>query len=133
MKSFLFIYTLCFSILSFAHQFKCEIYDLAQGSNLAETKTFQVEDSELLEEEPLTIYLEHELIAATFSFSYLDENKKNLVFVIQTEEVENSESQQFVVPILKFPKSRAFELGHVYTEITGIGDNTKSFCSMIRD
>lgn len=129
MKLFFILSILFVSLTTHAHKLKCVIYDLAGGENLIESQELTINDKQLLSSEPLYVNLDHYLIKADFYLSYADE--QHLLFEVRTQEVVNTEYAKFTVPLNKIPIGRAFKLGHVATELTGMGNNTHSSCSMI--
>lgn len=123
-----------FTILSqnlFAHKLKCEIFDLALGDNLIETPLIDIEISDFKQAKPYKINLNYELISAEFTFQMVSDN--DLLFHIQTQEVVNFEQAQFKISISNLVPNKLNELGRVYTELTGIGDNTASICYLLRE
>lgn len=123
---------LCFFSASgaFAHQLRCEIYDLATGDILAESGFVRLTSEDLRKEEPYTLKLEHVLMNADFQLSFLDATSETLLFQIRTHEVVNSEFGKFLIPTSEFKAGKTYELGRVFTEITGYGDNTMSSCKL---
>lgn len=129
MKLFFILSLLFVSLTTHAHKIKCVIYDLAGGENLIESQELIIRDEQLLSNKPFSVNLDHYLIKADFYLSYSDEH--HLLFEVRTQEVVNAEYAKFTVPLSKIPMGRAFKLGHVATELTGMGNNTHSSCSMI--
>lgn len=120
-----------YSSFSNAHQLKCEIYDLATGEVLIDSGLIQITSENLRKEEPFRITLEHVLMNADFQLSFLDAISDTLLFQIRTHEVVNSESGKFLISTSDLTAGKSYELGRVFTEITGYGDNTMSSCKLI--
>lgn len=121
-----------FSVLTLsaqAHELKCAIFDLPSGENFIESPVMQITDAQLIQQLPLTVRLDHDLIQAEFQLSYSDE--KHLLFEIFTHEVTNHEHAKFTLPLAKIPVGRRYKLGFVSTELTGMGNNTHSWCHMV--
>lgn len=129
MKLFFILSILFVGLTTQAHKIKCEIYDLAGGENLIESQELLVSEAQLSASEPFSVNLDHYLIKADFYLSYSDE--QHLLFQVRTQEVVNAEYAKFTVPLSKIPMGRSFKLGHVATELTGMGNNTHSSCSII--
>ena len=82
-------------------------------------------------DEPYKLTLEHDLMNAEFQLGFLDANSETLLFQIRTREVVNSEFGKFTIAISELKPGKSYILGRVFTEITGLGDNTMSSCNMI--
>lgn len=126
-----FLPVLFFTSASYAHQLRCEIYDLATGDILVESGFTSISSEDLRKDEPYKLTLEHVLMNADFQLSFLDVNSKTLLFQIRTREVVNSEFGKFTIATSEMIPGKSYMLGRVFTEITGYGDNTMSSCKMI--
>ncbi len=126
-----FLPVLFYTTASLAHQLRCEIYDLATGDILSESGLIRTTSEDLRKDEPYKLTLEHDLMNAEFQLGFLDANSETLLFQIRTREVVNSEFGKFTIAISELKPGKSYILGRVFTEITGLGDNTMSSCNMI--
>lgn len=124
------LFTILFSSSTQAHQLKCEIYDLATGDVLAESAFIPIRSADLRKEEPFWLSLEHDLMRAEFQLGFVDPKSDVLLFQVRTQEVVNSEYAKFLFTTLGLTSGKTYELGRVFTEITGLGDNTMSSCKL---
>lgn len=121
---------LTLSASAYANQLSCEIYDLATGDVLAKSGSIPLTSEVLRNEEPFRLTLEHILMRADFQLKFLNSNSDVLDFHIRTQEVSNSEFGKFLISTSDFKTGKTYELGRVFTEITGYGDNTMSSCKL---
>ena len=105
---------------------KMRIYDLATGEILAESQFIPLKSEDLRKAEPFRFVLEHVLMSAEFLLSFVDPKSDTLLFQVRTQEVVNSENAKFLFLTSGLSSGKAYELGRVFTEITGLGDNTMS-------
>ena len=70
-------------------------------------------------------------MSADFQLNFLDVNSNTLLFQVRTRDVANSEYGKFLIESSLLKPGKSYELGRVFTEITGYGDNTMSSCKFI--
>ena len=123
MKSIIFILLVVFATFNAqSHELQCFIHDLPWGENLIESQIYQTQL-----DKNIVINLKHDLIEANFLIEPI--HAKNIInFSIKAKEVVNSEEGFYQIDISKVKPNVKFNMGAVYTELTGVGDTTASSC-----
>lgn len=119
------------SINSFAATFECKIRDLATAQDFVVLEIENTSLSKLMELPEHEFSLSHHLMSANINLTYNDTVSPVFILKIEAYEVVNRATEKFIIPVDTFLKTGRTKLGHVFNEITGLGDNTMTSCSWV--